>query len=329
VDVDAVGSGEALMKLPKRVRIIEVGPRDGLQAMDRCVDTKQKIALVDALSKTGLDTIEVTSFVSPRAVPQLADGAEVMKGILRQRGVRYRALVPNLVGARRAQSSGVDEIDFVLSASETHNRANVRKSVEESLREFTLAAEVMLRSGIKGMTVSIATAFGCPFEGTIAREKVIAMATQLKDSGATLIILSDTTGMANPVGVEGLLDALGTHLAIDDVGVHFHNTRGTGLANVLSALQCGITIFEGSVGGIGGCPFAPGATGNVPTEDMVNMLEDMGITTGVELPKLLACAMLTEEIVGEKLPGQVMKAGRTGDLHPAPVISINEGSGKG
>ncbi len=306
------------MKVPKQVAIVEVGPRDGLQARAEFVPTDKKIALVDALSETGLATVEVTSFVRPKAVPQLADAADVMKGIQRQSGVSYRVLVPNLVGARRAVESEADEIDFVLSVSETHNRSNVRRSVEESLHEFEAMMDCLQTGGIKRISVSLATAFGCPFEGKIAREKVLTLAKRLRVSGATGIILADTTGMANPFGVKGLIEALSNELPIDEVAVHFHNTRGTGLANVLSALQCGVAVFEGSVGGLGGCPFAPGATGNVPTEDMVNMFEDMGIDTGVNLTKLLACAKLAEEMVGETLPGQVMKAGRTCDLHPPP-----------
>jgi hydroxymethylglutaryl-CoA lyase len=214
--------------------------------------------------------------------------------------------------------SELDEINFVLSASETFNRNNVRRSVEESLREFQAIIDYLRTREISRVSVSVATAFGCPFEGKIAPEKVVRLAKRLRDCGATGIILADTTGMANPVGVKELLDALNHEWPVHEVAVHFHNTRGTGLANVLSALQCGVETFEGSVGGMGGCPFAPKATGNVPTEDMVNMLEDMGTNTGVNLPKLLACAKLAEDVVGEKLPGQVMKAGRTWDVHPTP-----------
>jgi hydroxymethylglutaryl-CoA lyase len=307
------------MNLPETVTIVEVGPRDGLQARAAFVPTDKKIALVDALSEAGLAMVEVTSFSSPKAVPQLADAVEVMKGIQRKSGVRYRVLVPNLVGARRAVESEADEIEFVLSASETFNRNNVRRSVDESLREFQALVKCLQTGEIKRISVALATSFGCPFEGKISPEKVVTLAKRLRDSGATGIILCDTTGMANPFGVKELLDALSQELPIDEVAVHFHNTRGTALANVLSALQCGVSIFEGCVGGIGGCPFAPGATGNVPTEDMVNMLEEMGIDTGVSLAKMLACAKLAEEMVGEKLPGLVMKAGRTCDLHPTPA----------
>ena len=309
------------MNLPENVTIVEVGPRDGLQARAAIVPTDTKIALVDALSETGLGTVEVTSFVSAKAVPQLADADEVMKGIQRKNGVRYRVLVPNLVGARRAVESEADEINFVLSASETFNRNNVRRSVEESLCEFQGLVDYLRTGEIKRISVALATSFGCPFEGKIAPEKVVTLAQRLRDAGATGIILADTTGMANPIGVKELLDALSQELPMDEVAVHFHNTRGSGLANALSALQCGVATFEGSVGGMGGCPFAPGATGNVPTEDMVNMFEEMGIDAGVNLPKLLACAKLAEEMVGEKLPGQVMKAGRTCDLHSFPGSS--------
>lgn len=231
-----------------------------------------------------------------------------MRRIRRSPGVRYRALVPNLVGARRAEESGIDEIDFVLSASETHNRNNVRRTVEESLEEFRLISDCLRTSTVSEMHVSIATAFGCPFEGKIAEQSVALLAERVRELGATGIILADTAGMANPLGVMKLLEVLGKGMPIRELAVHFHNTRGAGLANVLSALQCGTTVFEGSVGGMGGCPFAPGATGNIATEDMVNMLEEMGISTGVNLVDLIACARLAEGIVGHELAGEVMKA---------------------
>lgn len=304
--------------MPKKVTIVEVGPRDGFQAKAEFIPTVKKIALVDALSDTGLKRIEVTSFVSPKAVPQLADALEVMQGIQRKAGVRYRVLVPNLVGAQRAVESGADGIDFVLSASESHNRNNVRRTVEESLKEFELVVDYCKKSRVSVISVSIATAFGCPFEGKIDEERVAVLAERLRELGATEIILADTTGMANPVGVMKLLDILNKKISIHEIAAHFHNTRGAGLANVLTALECGVTMIESSIGGLGGCPFAPGATGNIATEDLVNMLEEMGIKTGINLIKLIACAKLAEEIVGERLPGQVMKAGRICDLHPVP-----------
>lgn len=280
------------MKLPKKVTIVEVGPRDGFQAKAEFIPTAKKIALVDALSDTGLKKIEVTSFVHPKAVPQLADALKVMQGIQRKAGVKYRVLVPNLVGAQRAVESGVDEIDFVLSVSESHNRNNVRRTIEESLKEFELVVAYCKKNRISVISVSIATAFGCPFEGKIDEESVAVLAEQLRELGATEIILADTTGMANPVGVMKLLEVLNKEMSVHKLAVHFHNTRGAGLANVLSALQCGVTIIEGSIGGLGGCPFAPGATGNIATEDLVNVLEEMGINTGINLIKLIACAKL-------------------------------------
>jgi hydroxymethylglutaryl-CoA lyase len=316
------------VNLPDRVRIVEVGPRDGLQAIAEFIPTAKKIALIDALSRTGLSRIEATSFVHPKAVPQLADALEVMQGIRRRADVRYRALVPNLIGARRAVESGSEEIDFVLSVSETHNRSNVRKTIKESLKEFELVADYCQKKRVTDINVSIATAFGCPFEGKIAEERVAALAERLRELGASEIILADTTGMANPLGIMKLLEVLNRKMSIGEIAVHFHNTRGAGLANVLGALQCGVAIIEGSIGGLGGCPFAPGATGNVATEDMVNMLEEMGISTGVNLIDLIACAKLAEEIVGEELPGQVMKSGPPCNLHPAPGRGTKRSSGQ-
>ena len=298
-------------------------PRDGLQAESAFIPTDKKVALIDGLSSTGLSKIEATSFVHPKAVPQLADAAEVMKGIRRNKSVRYRVLVPNLVGAQRAVQSGVDEIVFVLSASEAHNLNNVRRTIKESIKEFESVADYMQNSGCP-VAVTIATAFGCPFEGKTTEEKVIELAGELVELGAEEIILADTTGMANPVNVMRLIEALGKRIPISKLAVHFHNTRGTASANVLSALECGITAFEGSVGGMGGCPFAPGATGNIATEDLVHMLGEMGIDTGIDLRALIACAQLAERIIGKKLPGHVMKAGCTGDLHPLPVKEGHE-----
>jgi hydroxymethylglutaryl-CoA lyase len=306
------------MKLPHTVSITEVGPRDGLQSVATRISTEDKVALVDAISESGVGSIEVASFVSPKAVPQHADAGEVMARIKRKAGVVYRVLVPNLKGAQLAVESGADGVVFLLSASESHNRLNVRRSVSDSLAEFASVADCARRGGIKGVSVTIATAFGCPFEGSIPPQRIVELAVRVRESGAAGVILADTTGMANPVGVARLLDVLAQHVPVGRISVHFHNTRGTGLANVLSALEFGITTLEGSVGGLGGCPFAPGANGNVATEDMVGMLEEMGVHSGVDLLALIGCARLAGRIVGQDLPGQLLKAGRVCDLHSIP-----------
>jgi len=298
--------------LHKKITVVEVGPREGFQAEQEFISTANKIALVNALSQTGLTAIEVTSFVHPKAVPQHADAFEVMQGIQRVKGVRYRALVPNLVGLKRAVESGITDVDFVLSASDSHNRNNVKKTTEESLKEFALVADYSKNMGVDGIYVSLATSFGCPFEGKIAKDRVAVLAGKLMALGATQIILADTTGMANPAMVMELLEFLTKDLPISNLAAHFHNTRGAGLANVLSALSGGITTFEASVGGMGGCPFAPGATGNIATEDLVNMLEEMGIKTGVNLLDLIACATSAEKILGRKLQGQVIRPNHVG-----------------
>lgn len=296
------------MSWPASVEIGEVGPRDGLQN-EAPVPVADRIRLVDALSATGLRRIEAVSFVSPAAIPAMAGAAEVMAGITRVPGVAYRALVPNVRGAQDALAAEVDEIEVVVSASETHNRRNVRRSVEESL---VAAAELSALAHGAGTPVEgiVSTAFGCPYEGDVPETRVAEVAARLRDGGADRLSFGDTTGMATPRRVHALLDALDA-AGIEPTGVslHFHNTRGTGLANVVTALERGVRRFDASVGGLGGCPYAPGATGNIVTEDLVHMLGDMGIDTGVDLDALIGAAWLAREIVGRELPGQVMHAG--------------------
>ena len=311
------------MQLPKKVTIVEVCPRDGFQAEAEFIPTASKIALIDALSLTGLRRIEVTSFVHTKAVPQLSDAAEVVCGIKHRKDVRFRVLVPNLIGAQKAIDNGVEEIVFVLSASEAHNQNNVRRTIKESIKEFQSIIKYVQKNKSCTIDATIATAFGCPFAGKTTKEKSIELAKELMDMGAGEIILADTTGMANPVDVMELVEFLRKDIPVSKLAVHFHNTRGIGLANVLSALQCGISTIESSVGGMGGCPFAPGATGNIATEDLVNMLEEMGISTDVDLLNLINCAKMVEQAVRKTLPGQVMKAGRTRDLHPMPKTNLN------
>lgn len=290
------------------MEIGEVGPRDGLQN-EATVPVADRIALIDALSATGLRRIEAVSFVSPAAIPPMAGAAEVMAGITRAVGVSYRALVPNVKGAELALAAAVDEIEVVVSASETHNQRNVKRSVAESI---AAAGELtrLAHGADTPVEAIVSTAFGCPYEGDVPERRVADLAVQLRTAGADRLSFGDTTGMATPRRVQtllGALDAVGLPAA--DVGLHFHNTRGTGLANVVTALERGVTRFDASIGGLGGCPYAPGATGNIVTEDLVHMLEDMGIDTGVDLDALIACAQLAQTIVGRELPGQVMRAG--------------------
>ena len=293
--------------LPEKVGIIEVCPRDGLQAEKKFIPTTEKIALIDKLSQTGLARIEVTSFVHPKAVPQLADANQVLRNIHRVPGVKYSALVPNLIGAKRAAECSVDAMDFVVSASETHNLKNVGMTIEESLRELESVAEYCLSNSSGVLNVYISTALGCHYEGKIAAEKVVAIAERVLEIGASEIIIADSTGMANPRSVQELLTKLGGKVDLNCLSVHFHNTRGLGLANLLSALQYGVTRFEASVGGLGGCPFIPGAAGNIPTEEVVYMLEEMGINTGVNLKGLISCTRDIEKFLGRSLPSRIMK----------------------
>jgi hydroxymethylglutaryl-CoA lyase len=293
---------------PSAVEIGEVGPRDGLQN-EATVPVPDRIRLIDALSATGLRRIEAVSFVSPKAIPSMAGAGEVMAGITRRPGVVYRALVPNVKGAELALAAAVDEIEVVVSASETHNRRNVRRSVDESIAAAGALTD-LAHDASTPVEAIVSTAFGCPYEGDVPEGRVAGIAARLRDGGADRLSFGDTTGMATPGRVHDLLDALGAAgIAPDSISLHFHNTRGTGLANVLAALERGVTRFDASVGGLGGCPYAPGATGNIVTEDLVHMLEDMGVDTGVELEALIDCAHLAQDIVGRELPGQVMRAG--------------------
>ena len=293
--------------LPQRLSLREVGPRDGLQN-EAPVPTAGKVALVDALSRTGVGRIEAVSFVHPKAIPSMADAAEVWAGVQRNPDVRYSALVPNLRGAERALAAGFDEIEVVVSASDTHNRRNVNRSTEESLDD--IAAIIELAHG-RGATVQaiVSTAWGCPYEGEVPVERVLMVAGRALADGADTLSYGDTTGMATPSRVTRLVGETRTTHPDAALNLHFHNTRGTGLANVLAALELGVSDFDASVGGLGGCPYAPGATGNIATEELVHMVEDMGVATGVDLEAMIEVAAQAESLVGRTLPSQVLRAG--------------------
>jgi hydroxymethylglutaryl-CoA lyase len=300
----------------KRIFIHEVAPRDGFQIEPRLIDTDDKVRLIDGLSQTGLAKIEVTSFSSPRAIPALADADLVLKSIKRVPGVEYAALVPNVRGCERALEAQLDEINVVVSASETHNRANLRMGCEQSLAGIREIAA--LAHGRVHVSVSISTTFGCPFEGRIEPARVLEFVSRLSDLGIRRMSLCDTTGVANPAQVYALCQrALGgwPHVTFT---AHFHDTRGMALANSVGALEAGIDRFDASLGGLGGCPFAPGASGNVCTEDLVHMFDAMGHVTGVDLARLVELARGLPDLVGHDVPGQILKAGPATRRYPAP-----------
>ncbi len=302
-----------LATLPARVSIREVGPRDGLQNEDVILSTAQKIALINCLSDSGLEHIEVGSFVHPQAVPQMADTAEVFARIERHPNIVYSAIAPNRKGAERAVAAGADAIQVFLSTSESHNQSNVHMSIADSLSQAAEIAALVRHAG-KLFDAVLSVVFGCPFEGDVPIERVLQIAERLVAMGAQQITLGDTTGMAHPRLVQEVCLAFAERFPQVPVRFHPHSARGAGLANVLAALQVGVDRFDASVGGIGGCPFAPGAPGNVCTEDLAHMLHEMGIASGIVLPRVLACARNLERLLGHAVPGQTVKAGICGHL---------------
>ena len=300
----------------KRLYIQEVAPRDGLQIEPRFVPTEQKVALINALSRTGLAKIEVTSFTSPKAIPALADAEAVMKQIERVAGVEYTALVPNVKGCERALQCDVGEINVVMSASQSHNRANLRMSCEQSLAAITELVGVA--RGRAHVNVSLSTAFGCPFDGVVTDARIFELVARFEQIGIERVALCDTTGVANPAQVNRVFSSARRRWPALTFTAHFHNTRGMGLANAVAALDAGIDRFDAALGGLGGCPFAPGASGNVCTEDLVHMFEAMGCTTGVDLEALLAAARTLPRLVEHDLPGQVLQAGVATRRYPKP-----------
>lgn len=309
---------------PSKATVIEVGPRDGFQMEKAFIPTADKIAIINKMLAAGSREIEVTSFVSPRAVPQLADAAEVLAAIDKPEGAVFTALVPNAKGAERAVESGVNAMVVFLSASEAHNQKNVNRSVEESLQNIKAVVEIAARACIE-VHGAIATSFGCPFEGAIEVERIVAIAKRYRDLGIDHVGLGDTTGMATPPLVRERVRALRD--TIPDIGItlHFHNTRGIGLVNVMAGLEEGVTRYDSSIGGLGGCPFAAGATGNICTEDLVFLLDECGIETGIDLDRLIDAATAVEKVIGRTLPGQVMKAGPRLKLHGLEGVATAHG----
>lgn len=302
----------------RRIYMQEVGTRDGLQAEAVFVPTAEKIALVDRLSRAGMAKIEVTAFVSPKAIPALADAQEVMLGIERVPGVIYSALVPNVRGAERAIASRVDELNLVMSASESHNLSNLRMTRAQS---FAALCEVaaLARQARLAVNISLSCSFGCPMEGDVAQDTVLAWCARfIGEAGAGGITLCDTTGMAFPSQVAALTRRFRAAWPDIELSLHFHNTRGMGLANVLAGIDAGADRFDASLGGIGGCPYAPGASGNVCTEEVVHALQLMGYDTGVDLEQLLAASQRLPALIGHDTPSQILKAGRRLDLHRPP-----------
>jgi hydroxymethylglutaryl-CoA lyase len=295
---------------PAELTIVEVGPRDGLQNEAAAIATDDKVEFINRLSAAALPVIEVSAFVSPKWVPQMADAADVVAQIHKREGVRYSALVPNLSGLERAEASGVCEIAVFAAASDTFSRKNLNQSVDDSLATYRL---VCARAQELGMRVRgyVSTAFGCPFEGAVPPSRVAIVCEALISMGAFEVSVSDTIGIAHPGQVPAVVAAVAARVPMERIALHFHDTRGTALANVLTALDLGIATFDSSAGGLGGCPYAPGATGNLATEDLVYMLDGLGIRTGVDLDALVEASAFIESRIGHPLPSRYYRAVRS------------------
>jgi hydroxymethylglutaryl-CoA lyase len=302
------------VNLPESVRIVEVAPRDGLQNEAAPVATDDKAAFVNALAAAGHSTIEVSAFVSPKWVPQMADAADVFARIERRPGVRYTALVPNLAGLSRARDAQVDEVAIFAAASETFSTRNINQSIAESLDAYSEVCRQAQQAGLR-VRAYLSTVFGCPFEGAVPVATVASVAARLIGMGAYQVALSDTIGIAHPGQVRPVIDAVAASgVALSQIAMHFHDTRGTALVNVYAALEAGVRTFDSSAGGLGGCPYAPGATGNLATEDLVYMLDGLGIQTGVSLDGVIAASAAIEPHVGHALPSRVFNASRKSKL---------------
>jgi len=304
----------------RKIYLQEVGTRDGLQAEQVFVPTENKIELVDALSEVGLAKIEVTAFVSPKAIPALRDAEQVLREIKRNPGVVYSALVPNVRGAERAVESRADELNLVMSASESHNLSNLRMTRDQSFAGLMAVVKAVQSSGV-AINVSLSCAFGCPMQGDVAKQEVLDWCRRyIEELGASGVTLCDTTGMAYPTQVAELTHLFRARWPSAELTLHFHNTRGMGLSNVLAAIDAGANRFDASFGGIGGCPYAPGASGNVCTEEVAHALGLMNYDTGVDLAKLMSAVGRLSELIGHEVPSQIIKAGRRLDLHPMPKL---------
>jgi hydroxymethylglutaryl-CoA lyase len=305
------------MRLPDRVTMCEVGTRDGFQIEPDFIPTDTKVEVVNLLSDAGVPRIEVTSFVHPKVVPQLRDAEEVMARIRRRPGTRYAALVPNDKGAVRAVDAGVNAIHTVLSASESHNLANVNMTIAESMEKLRAVMQVAARAKLH-VACGISTSFGCPFEGEVSIAQLESVVRRLVDMGARAVGLADTTGMANPRQVARVLEHLMPRFPGIEWTLHTHDTRAMAIPNILAAMELGVTNFDASIGGLGGCPFAPGASGNVCSEDLVHCLHAMGVETGIDLDRLVAVSRRVQDVVGRALPGQIVKAGPSTRRYPVP-----------
>jgi hydroxymethylglutaryl-CoA lyase len=292
---------------PERVRCVEVGPRDGLQNEAAFVPTADKIAFLNRLSDAGHTTIEVTAFVSPKWVPQMADATEVCTGITRRPGVRYTALVPNLQGLTRAREARVDAVAIFPAASETFSKRNINQTIDEA---FTHAKQVCDEARATHLPVRayLSTSFGCPFEGAVSPARVAELTARLIDLGAYEVSISDTIGVAHPAQVAEVLGHVIRRVPAEKLALHFHDTRGTALVNVYAGLEAGVSVFDASAGGLGGCPYAPGATGNLATEDLLYLLDGLGIATGVRLEGVAAASRAIEPLVGHPLPSRMFRA---------------------
>jgi isopropylmalate/homocitrate/citramalate synthase len=298
--------------LPTRVTVVEVGPRDGLQNERAAVSTADKIAFVNRLSASGLPVIEVTAFVSPARVPQMADAAAVLRGITRRPGTRYAALAPNVKGLARAIEAGVDDVAIFGAASETFSRRNINQSIEESLATHADVCREAARAGLR-VRGYLSTCFGCPFEGPVAPARVADLAARVLDLGVYEVALSDTIGVAHPTLVAAVLEQVMRLVPVERLALHLHDTRGTALANVLTGLQLGVATIDASAGGLGGCPFAPGAAGNLATEDLLFMLNGLDIETGVSLDAVVHASAGIEPALGHALPSRYARAHRAAD----------------
>jgi hydroxymethylglutaryl-CoA lyase len=294
--------------LPKKVSIYEVSPRDGLQNEAKMLTVEAKKELVEALMSTGLTRIELTSFVSPRWIPQLADADELARQVAARPGVVFSALVPNAKGLERAMAVGLPEIAVFMSASETHNRKNTNRSIDSSLETFVEVVPPALEAG-KRVRAYVSTVWGCPYEGDVDPQRALEITLRLLELGCYQVSLGDTIGVGTPAQTERILSLFLDKIPADKLALHFHDTRGTALPNALAGLALGVCDFDASIGGLGGCPYAPGAAGNVATEDLVYMFHGMGVDTGLDLDKLVEAAKFAEKIIGRPLPGKVHQAG--------------------